>query len=51
MGGATFATYVDAARFVQLSAKADTNVTPTFVRPAELALIRVQVGAGNDDLA
>jgi len=49
--GTAFATYVGADRFVQLSAKADINVTPTFVRLAELALIRAQAGVGNDDLA
>lgn len=47
--GATFAAYVGADRFVQLSAKTDVNVTPTFVRLAELALERARADAGGDD--
>jgi small GTP-binding protein len=48
--GTAFAAYAGADRFVQLSAKADTNVTPTFVRLAELAFLHAQAGAGGDDL-
>lgn len=48
--GTTFAQYVGADRFVQLSAKSDTNVTPTFTRLAELALERAQGNQGTDDL-
>jgi small GTP-binding protein len=49
--GVTFAQYVGAAGFVRLSARTDTNVTPTFVRLAELALTRAQIGEGTDDLS
>ncbi len=49
--GETFAKYVGADRFLQLSAKTDTNVTPTFARLAELALERAQSSSGTDDLA
>ena len=48
--GTTFAQYVGADRFVQLSAKTDTNVTPTFTRLAELALEHAQAHQGTDDL-
>ncbi len=48
--GETFAQYVGADRFVQLSAKTDTNVTPTFARLAELALERARENRGTDEL-
>lgn len=47
--GATFANYVGADHFVQLSAKTDVNVTPTFIRLAELALARTRDTAESDD--
>lgn len=47
--GETFAKYVGADRFMQLSAKSDTNVMPTFSRLAELALERAQANASTDD--
>lgn len=34
---------------MQLSAKSDTNVMPTFSRLAELALERAQANASTDD--
>lgn len=49
--GTTFAQYVGAAGFARLSAKTDTNVTPTFVRLAELALAQARSGEGTDDLS
>ncbi len=49
--GETFAKYVGADRFLQLSAKTDTNVTPTFARLAQLALERAQSNSGTDDLS
>jgi hypothetical protein len=49
--GVTFAQYVGASGFVRLSAKTDTNVTPTFIRLAELALTQAQMGEGTDDLS
>lgn len=47
--GTTFAQYVGAAGFVRLSARTDANVTPTFVRLAELALAQARAGDRNDD--
>lgn len=49
--GTTFAQYVGAAGFVRLSARTDTNVTPTFVRLAELAWAQARQGEGTDDLS
>ncbi len=48
--GTTFASYVGADRFVQISAKTDVNVTQTFTRLAELALEHAQSSQGTDDL-
>lgn len=49
--GTTFADYVGAAGFARLSAKSDTNVTPAFVRLAELALaLAKSAREGTDEL-
>ena len=49
--GNTFAQYVGADCCMLLSAKTDTNVTPTFTRLAELALAQARIGEGTDDLS
>ena len=49
--GNTFAQYVGADSCMLLSAKTDTNVTPTFTRLAELALAQARIGEGTDDLS